>query len=199
MREDLVMGLHLTGNPDADALLDRDPFSLLTAMLLDQQIPMEKAFSGPHVLVERLGTDHLDPRTVAGTDPEAFAAIMAGPPAVHRYHTSMAARVQALAAYVVAEYDGDASALWTDVPTGKELLARLKALPGFGDQKARIFTALLAKRRGVTPSGWEAAAGDYALPGYRSVADVVDEESLLKVRSTKREVKAQARAAASGR
>lgn len=193
------MGLHLTGNPDADALLDRDPFSLLTAMLLDQQIPMEKAFSGPHVLVGRLGTDHLDPRTVAAMDPEAFAAMMAGPPAVHRYHTSMAGRVQALAAYVVAEYGGDASAVWADVSTGKELVARLKALPGYGDQKARIFAALLAKRLGVTPPGWQEAAGDYALTGYRSVADVVDEESLVKVRQTKREVKAQARAAASGR
>jgi uncharacterized HhH-GPD family protein len=111
----------------------------------------------------------------------------------------MAGRVQALAAYVVAEYGGDASAIWSDVPTGKELVARLKALPGFGDQKARIFTALLAKRRGVTPPGWQEAAGDYALPGYRSVADVVDEESLVKVRETKREVKAQARAAAPGR
>jgi uncharacterized HhH-GPD family protein len=198
MRQDLVMGLHLTGNPEADALLDRDAFALLTAMLLDQQIPMEKAFSGPHVLVGRLGADRLDPRAVAELEPAAFAAVMAGPPAVHRYHTSMAGRVQALAAYVVAEYGGDAAAIWTGVATGKELVARLKALPGFGDQKARIFAALLAKQRGVRPPGWEEAAGDYALPGHRSVADVVDEESLLKVRETKREVKAQARAAASG-
>jgi uncharacterized HhH-GPD family protein len=190
-----AMTLHITGEADTDALLDRDPFALLLAMLLDQQIPMEKAFAGPAVLARRLGTDRLDPAGIARMDPAAFAAVMAGPPAVHRYHTSMAARVQALAAHLVDRFDGDARAVWADAATGAELLARLKALPGYGDQKARIFTALLGKQCGVRPPGWERAAGDYALPGYRSVADVVDADSLIKVREVKRVAKAAPTAA----
>jgi uncharacterized HhH-GPD family protein len=166
-------------------------------MLLDQQIPMEKAFTGPFVLAGRLGTDPLDPAAIAAMDGVAFAALMAGPPAVHRYHTSMAGRVQALAAAVVGEYGGDARAIWADAATGAELVARLRALPGFGDQKARIFTALLGKQCGVRPPGWEAAAGDYGLPGHRSVADVVDPDSLAKVRDVKRAAKAAAREAKS--
>ena len=189
--------LHLSQDERADALLSRDPFALLLGMLLDQQIPMEKAFTGPFVLAQRLGTDRLEPAAVAALDAEAFAALMAGPPAVHRYHTSMAGRVQALAAHLVAEYDGDARAVWSGVADGAELVARLKALPGFGDQKARIFAALLGKQCGVRPSGWERAAGDYGLPGHRSVADVVDADSLGKVREHKRSVKAAAREARS--
>jgi uncharacterized HhH-GPD family protein len=189
------MALHITGDADADALLDRDPLALLLAMLLDQQIPMEKAFTGPAVLARRLGTDPLDPAAIAGMDPVAFAAVMAGPPAVHRYHTSMAGRVQALAAHVVQRYGGDARAVWVGADTGAELLARLMALPGYGNQKARIFTALLGKQCGVRPPGWEQAAGDYALPGHRSVADVVDADSLIKVREVKRAAKVAARGA----
>ncbi|HEY6797663.1 MAG TPA: HhH-GPD-type base excision DNA repair protein [Kineosporiaceae bacterium] len=188
------MALHITGDANADALLDRDPFALLLGMLLDQQIPLEKAFSGPAVLAQRLGTDPLDPSVIALMDPAAFASVMAGPPAVHRYHTSMAGRVQALAAQVVERYGGDPRAIWADAASGAELTARLRALPGFGDQKARIFTALLAKQRGVRPPGWEEAAGDYALQGHRSVADVVDTDSLIKVREVKRAAKAAARA-----
>jgi len=164
-------------------------------MLLDQQIPMEKAFIGPSVLAERLGVDRLDPGAVAEVDAVRFAAMMAGPPAVHRYHTSMAGRVQALAGAVAREYGNDARAIWADVATGAELVARLRALPGFGDQKARIFTALLGKQCGVRPAGWQEAAGDYGLPGHRSVADVVDPDSLLKVREFKRAAKAAARTA----
>jgi uncharacterized HhH-GPD family protein len=189
------MDLHITGDAEADALISRDPFSLLTAMLLDQQVPMEKAFSGPAVIVARMGTPTLDARAVADADPEEFVAVMTGPPAVHRYPRSMAGRVQSLARAVVEGYQGDAARIWADVDDAAELLRRLKALPGFGPQKAKIFVALLAKRRGVAPAGWERAAGDYGLPGHRSVADVVDDASLLKVRETKRAAKAEARAA----
>jgi len=170
------MTLHITGDDAADTVLSEDPFALLTGMLLDQQFPMERAFAGPAKVLERFGT--LDPADVAAADPEAFADLCATPPAVVR-----------------DEYGGDASSIWTTASTGRELVARLKALPGFGDQKARIFAALLAKQLGVRPDGWEAATGAYAEPGYRSVADVVDADSLQKVRDHKKQVKAAARAA----
>jgi uncharacterized HhH-GPD family protein len=186
--------LHLAQDAAADALLAGDPFALLVGMLLDQQFPMERAFAGPYLIAQRLGIDRLDPTAVADGDPEAFAVLMAGPPAVHRYHRNMAARVQALAAYVVRTYDGDAGAIWRNVADGPELFARLRALPGFGDQKARIFVALLGKQFGVRPPGWEKAAGDYATPGRRSAADVVDETTLQEVREYKRTMKAKARA-----
>jgi uncharacterized HhH-GPD family protein len=127
--------LRLAQSPPADDLLSADPFALLAGMLLDQQIPMEKAFAGPYVLAQRLGSERLDPAAVASADPGDFAALMARPPAVHRYHTSMAARLQAMASHVVEVYDGDAAAIWRDAADGAELLRRLKALPGFGDQK----------------------------------------------------------------
>jgi uncharacterized HhH-GPD family protein len=184
----------ITGEPAADALLDRDPFALLAGMLLDQQFPMERAFAGPQKIAERLGIDHLDPAFIAAQEPDAFAALCATPPAVHRYPGSMAARLQALAARVVEEYDGDAAALWTGASTGAELFARLRSLPGFGDTKARIFVALLGKQRGVQPAGWQAAAGAYAEDGsHRSVADVVDADSLAKVRAFKQEQKRAAK------
>lgn len=187
-------GLTITGEAAADALLDRDPFALLAGMLLDQQFPMERAFAGPQKIVERLGVDRLDPAAIAAADPVAFAALCATPPAVHRYPGSMAARLQALAALVVDQYDGDAAALWETAPSGAELLARLRALPGFGDAKARIFLALLGKQRGVRPAGWEQAAGAYSEPGsFRSVADVVDGASLAKVRAYKQEQKRAAK------
>jgi uncharacterized HhH-GPD family protein len=185
----------VTGQPAADALLDRDPFALLTGMLLDQQYPMEHAFAGPYKIAERLGVEQLDPEAIAAYDPEAFAALCAQPPAVHRYPGSMAGRIQALAAEIVRTYDGDTAALWLGAGTGAELLARLRALPGFGEAKARIFVAVLGKLRGVRPPGWEEAAGAYAEPGsYRSVADVVDAESLAKVRAFKQEQKRAAKA-----
>ena len=184
----------ITGQPAADALLDRDPFALLAGMLLDQQFPMERAFAGPQKIVERLGVDYLDPAVISAQDPEAFAALCATPPAVHRYPGSMAARLQALAAVIVEQYDGDTSALWTGASTGADLLARLRALPGFGETKARIFVALLGKQRGVRPSGWQDAAGAYAERGsHRSVADVVDADSLAKVRAFKQEQKRAAK------
>lgn len=190
------MTLCLAQDADADALLDRDPLALVVGMLLDQQVPMERAFAAPAELARRLGRDRLDARELAGHDPEALVAIFAGPPALHRYPKSMAGRVQALAAAVVERYDGDVSALWADAGSGRELFDRLAALPGFGAQKAQIFTALLGKQRGVTPEGWREAAGGYGEVGvHRSVADVVDAESLGRVREYKQAAKAAKRAA----
>jgi uncharacterized HhH-GPD family protein len=190
--------LHLALDAPADALLSRDPFALLVGMLLDQQVPMERAFAGPYTIAERLGTpDRLDPRTVAETDPETFGKLMAGPPAVHRFPGSMGTRVQALAAAVVGQYDGDAAAVWTTASTGDELLRRLQGLPGYGEQKARIFVALLGKQLNVRPRGWQAAAGAYGEDGSRrSVADVVDADSLAQVRAYKQQQKAARKAGA---
>ena len=184
--------LQIAQDPDADRVLSESPFALLVGMMLDQQFPMERAFAGPAKVLERFGS--LDPADIAAADPEEFAALCATPPAVHRFPGSMAARMQELAAIVVERYDGHADRLWTEADSGRELLRRLQALPGFGKQKAQIFVALLGKQLGVRPDGWEAAAGDYAEPGsHRSVADVVDAVTLDKVRSFKKEKKAAAR------
>lgn len=186
--------LHLSQDPDADALLSRDPLALLLGMLLDQQIPMEKAFKGPAVLAERLG--HLDAARIAEQDAESFAAVMAQPPAVHRFPGSMAKRVQDLCRALVEQYDGRAEAVWEDVADGRELLRRLEGLPGFGRQKAQIFLALLGKQLGVAPAGWREAAGAYGEQGaLRSVADVTSPETLLEVRAYKQSVKKAAKAA----
>lgn len=189
------MALHLTGDPTADTLLDRDPLALLIGMLLDQQVAMETAFIGPRKLVERIGD--LDAAAIAAMDPEEFARICATPPAVHRFPGSMAGRIQSLCAAIAEEYDGDASAIWTSgSPDGREILRRLKALPGFGDQKARIFLALLGKQRGLSAAGWREAAGSYGdADSYRSIADVVDPASLTKVREYKKAARAAAREA----
>jgi uncharacterized HhH-GPD family protein len=185
--------LHITGDPEADALLEREPLALLIGMLLDQQMTLEAAFAGPKKLVDRVGG--LDARRIADADPDEFAAICATPPAVHRYPKSMAKRIQALCRYVLDTYDGRADALWTDGdPDGPEVLRRLKALPGYGDQKARIFVALLGKQMGVQPERWREAAGVYGEEGSRrSVADVVDEQTLAEVRAFKRQSKAEAK------
>ncbi|MFW5468786.1 HhH-GPD-type base excision DNA repair protein [Knoellia sp. CPCC 206435] len=185
--------LTIAQDPAADKVLSEDPFALLTGMLLDQQFPMERAFAGPAKVLERFGT--LDVGAIAAAEPEAFADLCATPPAVHRYGRSMAGRIQALATVVRDEYDGDASRIWTGVDSGGELFARVAALPGFGEQKAKIFVALLAKQLGVRPEGWERAAGAYSEEGsFRSVADVVDAESLQKVRDFKKAAKAEAKA-----
>jgi uncharacterized HhH-GPD family protein len=186
--------LCLTQNPDADALLEREPLALLIGMLLDQQVAMEVAFIGPKKLVDRLG--RLDVHQIAEYDPDAFAAIAATPPAVHRFPGSMAKRIQAVCQFLVEHYDGQVESLWSrGDPSGAQVLSRLKALPGFGDQKARIFLALLGKQRGVTPKGWRAAAGAYGDTGaYRSIADVVDPASMTKVREFKRAAKQATRA-----
>ena len=185
--------LRIAQDDAADALLSRDPLALLLGMLLDQQIPMEKAFRGPAVLLERLG--HLDAAAIAQADPEAFAADMARPPAVHRFPGSMAQRVQDLCRALVEHYGGRAEAVWEDAQDGAEVLRRLQALPGFGRQKAQIFLALLGKQCGVTPTGWQEAAGAYGEQGaLRSVADVVSPETLQQVRAYKQSVKAEAKA-----
>jgi uncharacterized HhH-GPD family protein len=186
------MALTLAQDEHADAVLEEHPFALLMGMMLDQQYPMEHAFRGPAKVLDRFGS--LDPRALAAADAEEFAALCATPPAVHRFPGSMAARIQQLAALVVEEYDGRADRLWREADSGPELLRRLQALPGFGLQKARIFTALLGKQLGVRPDGWEQAAGDYAETGsHRSVADVVDRESLDRVRQFKKSAKLAAK------
>ncbi len=191
------MALQIAQDARADQVLTQSPFALLCGMLLDQQVPMERAFAGPAKVLERFGS--LEPADVAAADPEQFAALCAEPPAVHRFPGSMAQRIQALAAHVEAEYGGRTDRLWTEAADGRDLMRRLQALPGFGKQKAQIFVGLLAKQLGVRPDGWEKVAGDYAEPGsYRSVADVVDATSLEKVRSFKKEAKRAARAATSG-
>jgi uncharacterized HhH-GPD family protein len=164
-------------------------------MLLDQQIPLEVAFAGPKKIADRIGD--VDAREIADYDPEEFAALCSERPAVHRFPGSMAKRIQALAQIIVDDYDGNAAAVWTaGSPDGAEVLRRLKALPGFGEQKARIFLALLGKQYGVTPKGWREAAGDYGKAGtHLSVADIVDAGSLEKVRSYKKQMKAAAKAA----
>src|SRR5882757_7683049 len=194
------ISVRLAQRPEADALLGRSPLAALVGMLLDQQVPMEWAFSGPYTIARRLGADDLDAHAIAAYDPEAFAALLSEKPAVHRYPGSMAKRVQQLSQYLVDEYGGAAAAVWTGVEDGAELLARLKALPGFGEQKARIFLALLGKQYGVRPPGWRAAAGAYGDQGsFRSVADITGPESLAKVRAFKQEAKAAAKAGGAGR
>ncbi|WP_407445435.1 HhH-GPD-type base excision DNA repair protein [Rhodococcus sp. (in: high G+C Gram-positive bacteria)] len=187
--------LNLVGDPDADALLSQNPAALLIGMLLDQQVPMETAFAGPKKIADRLG--RFDVHEIAEMKPDEFIAVCAQPPAVHRFPKSMGERIQSLCTYLVEHYDGDATALWTSgEPDGKEVLKRLKALPGYGDQKARIFLALLGKQVGVEPTGWREAAGAYGDENSRrSIADVVDQQSLLEVREFKKAAKAEAKAA----
>lgn len=188
------MALCLTQDTRADELLSRDPLALLLGMLLDQQIPMERAFAGPETLVERLG--ELDARDIAAMDPEQFTAACAGPPAIHRFPGSMAKRIQTLCGHLAEHCEGDVARLWTDGdPDGREVLRRLKALPGFGDQKARIFLALLGKQWGVRPEGWREAAGAYGdESARRSIADVVDQNTLEEVRAFKKQEKAAKKA-----
>jgi uncharacterized HhH-GPD family protein len=189
------MTFSLPIDAEANALLDRDPLAVLVGLTLDQQITMEKAFTSPYVLAQRLGHEPTAAE-LADFDPDALIAIFAKPPALHRFPKAMAARVQEVCRVLVDRYDGDAAALWRDVPTGAELYKRILALPGFGKQKAQIFVALLGKQYGVQPPGWREAAGGYGeADAYRSVADIVDDESLAKVRATKKQLKVDARAA----
>jgi len=187
----------LTGDSEADRLLAEDDNALLIGMILDQQVPMEKAFSGPLVIAQRMGGT-LDVAEIAASDEEEFVALCSRPPAIHRFPGSMAKRVRQCCQVLVERYDGQAANVWRDQPTGAAVKTALASLPGFGADKAAIFTAVLGKRRGVTPPGWQEAAGYYGEPGtYRSVADIVDQDSLRRVRETKQQVKAAARAAAS--
>jgi len=185
----------LAQRPEADALLARDPLALLIGMVLDQQIPLEWAFTGPFTLTERLGRD-LDAADLAERDPEALAKVFATPPALHRFPGSMAGRVQQLCRTIVADYGGKAANIWADVADGVELRNRIQALPGFGAHKAKIFVALLGKQYGVQPPGWQEAAGEFGGDGsLLSVADIVDADSLIKVREHKKKMKAKASAA----
>lgn len=188
------MTMSLPVDPEANALLGKDPLALLIGMVLDQQVPLEKAFSSPYVLAQRLG--HAPTAAeLADFDTDALIAIFAKPPALHRFPKAMAARVQDVCRTLVARYDGDAGNLWGDAADGAELVKRIGSLPGFGKQKAQIFTALLGKQFGVRPVGWREAAGAYGEEGsYRSVADIVDEDSLARVRAYKKELKAAAKA-----
>jgi uncharacterized HhH-GPD family protein len=189
------MTLSLPIEPAATELLNRSPVALLTAMLLDQQVSMEWAFQGPYTIARRMGRDDLDAHEIAGYDPERFAAVLSEKPAVHRYPGSMAKRVQALCQFLVERYDGDGGAVWRDVAAGDELFKRLNELPGYGKQKAQIFVALLGKRFDIRPPGWREAAGSYGDDdSHRSVADVVDDDSLTKVRNFKKELKTAAKA-----
>ncbi|MCU1570588.1 MAG: Fe-S cluster assembly protein HesB [Naasia sp.] len=185
--------LHITGDAAADELLSADPLALLLGMLLDQQVPMETAFAGPAKIRDRLGA--FDARTLADESEERLTEVFRTPPSVHRYPGSMAGRTKALCEALVEHWDGDASAVWTrDDPDGPEVLRRLRALPGFGEQKAKIFLALLGKQCGLPAAGWREAAGPYGEAGsYRSVADIVDRDSLTRVRETKRAAKAAAK------
>lgn len=188
------MALVLSQEIPADALLDRDPLALLLGMLLDQQVPMERAFAAPYQLQQRLGHE-LDVHELADYDPDALVALFAAPPALHRYPKSMALRVQDLCRSLVKCYGGDVRALWRDASDARELLDRLVALPGYGTQKAQIFVALLGKQRNVRPVGWREVAGPYGDEGvYRSVADVTDADSLARVREYKQQLKVAAKA-----
>lgn len=184
--------LCIAQDPLADDILGKDPFAVLLGMQMDQQYPMEHAFRAGAKIIDRFGS--LDPERIAEAEPEEFAAMASTTPAIHRFPGSMAAKVQALARIVVEEYGGHAERIWTEAKDGADLVKRVMALPGFGKQKAQIFTALVAKQLGVRPTGWEKAVGDYALAGYRSVADVTGPESLAKVREYKQAQKAAQKA-----
>ena len=191
----MTVKLWLAQDPEADALLDENPLALLVGMVLDQQVPFETAFVGPKKIADRMGS--FGAHEIAEYDPDKFAALCSERPAIHRFPGSMAKRIQALAQIIVDRYDGDAAGLWTaGKPDGEELLRRIKGLPGFGEVKAQIFLALLGKQYGVTVKGWRAAAGQFGKDGtHISVADIVDAQSMGKVRTYKKQMKAAAKAA----
>src|ERR1700675_2869858 len=191
--------LCLAQESEADQLLSESPFALLVGMVLDQQIPLEVAFAGPKKIGDRMGS--FDAAEIADYNPDKFAALCSERPAIHRFPGSMAKRIQTLAQIIVDRYDGEAAAVWTAGESdGKELLRRLKGLPGFGEQKAKIFLALLGKQYGVAAPGWQAAAGEFGKPGtHISVADIVDASSLGQVRSYKKQLKAAASGKAKGK
>ena len=193
------MAIWMPVEPEANELLTRSPLALLIAMLLDQQVPLEKAFSGPLDLARRLGHEPAVAE-LAEFDPDALGAIFSERPALHRYPKAMAARVQDLARLIMEQYDGEPARVWSTAGSGAELLKQVAALPGFGAQKAQIFVALLGKQLGVRPEGWREASGAFGDEGTRfSVADITDAESLGQVRSHKQAMKAAAKAAAAGK
>ena len=185
-RDNALMPIVWTDDPEANRLLETDPLALLIGLVLDQQVKMEKAFAGPYVLKQRLG--HLDARKIAAMDPDKLIAVFRERPALHRFPGSMAQRVQALCQALVKEYLGDAAKVWTETRDGDDLAARIKKLPGFGDLKVKILVAILAKKFGVKPAGWEKHAAN-----WHTVADVDSEESMAEARAVKREMKAKAK------
>ncbi len=193
-----MSAINLTGDPEADALLTKDDNALIIGMLLDQQVPMEKAFSGPRVIADRLGGS-LDVRRIAAMSEDEFVELCSRRPAIHRFPGSMAKRVRQLCQVLTEKFDGQAGNVWRNPGSGHELMTQLTALPGFGADKAAIFVAVLGKRRGVRPPGWREAAGPYGEEGgFRSVADIVDADSLARVRATKQAQKAARKTAVPG-
>ena len=191
------MNLQIAQDAEADRLVSEDPLALLIAMVLDQQIPLERAFSSPRDLKQRLG-GHLNPAEIADMDPDRLVSVFSERPALHRFPAANAKRVQELCRIIMDEYDGSAETVWTTATSGEDLLRRVRALPGFGEQKARIFVALLGKQFGVKPKGWQEAAGKFGEKGsFLSVADITDGKSLARVRAYKQQMKAAAKAATS--
>jgi len=180
--------LYITGDEGADRLLNTDGNALLIGMLLDQQVPMEWAFAGPSTLLDRLG--HLDPSKIAAMDEDGFVDICRVKPAIHRFPGSMGKRIHQLCGALVDHHGGAATNIWADVDSGADLFRRLHALPGFGDEKSKIFVAVLGKTQGVTPHGWRDAAGKFGDDVPRSVADITDAASLATVRNWKQAQKA---------
>lgn len=179
------MTFYVTGDADADRLLADDPLALMIGMLLDQQVPMEWAFMGPFRLRERLDGE-LDAKRIAGMNDDEIEAVFKQKPALHRFPGSMGKRCRDLCAHLVEHYDGDAAKVWETADDGEDLLGRLTELPGYGEEKARIFLAVLGKRLGVAPDGWEEAAVPFSDDQPRSVADIGSEESLQEVRAFKK-------------
>ncbi len=176
--------LAITGDEAADRLLNSNGTAALIGMLLDQQVPMEWAFRGPATLHERLG--HLDAERIAAMDEADFVAVCTEKPAIHRFPKSMGERIHKLCVHLTDNYDGDGAAVWSDEPDASTLFKRIRDLPGFGDEKSKIFLALLAKRFGAAPDGWEELAGPFGDDTPRSAADIHDEDSLARVRDWKR-------------
>lgn len=189
------MNLQIAQDAEADRLVSEDPLALLIAMVLDQQIPLERAFSSPRDLKQRLG-GRLNPAEIADMDPDRLVSVFSERPALHRFPAANAKRVQELCRIIMDEYDGSPETVWTTATSGEELLRRVRALPGFGEQKARIFVALLGKQFGVRPKGWQEAAGKFGEKrSFLSVADITDGASLARVRAYKQQMKAAAKAA----
>ncbi|HSB85326.1 MAG TPA: HhH-GPD-type base excision DNA repair protein [Ilumatobacteraceae bacterium] len=183
--------LYITGDADADRLLNTDGTALLIGMLLDQQVPMEWAFAGPATLRARLG--HLDASRIAAMEQDEFVAVCCAKPAVHRFPAAMGRRIHDLCSTLTERFGGRGEQVWADVATGEELYSRLRSLPGYGDEKARIFVAILGKRFEVRPTGWQQAAGKFGDDTPRSVADITDTTTLGKVREWKKAAKAAKR------
>ena len=184
--------LHFTGNDEADALLAEEPLALLIGFVLDQQVPVQKAFSGPLELKRRIDT--LDAAAIAGMDPGELDRAFRERPALHRFPGTMAMRTQELCAAIATDYDGDAARVWNEASDGRDLQQRLLDLPGIGPMKARSLIAILGKRFGIKPPGWEDVA-----PNHPTLGDVDSVEALLDYQAKKRAHKAAKRAAGATR